>query len=83
MCYTEEQKISYDTKFDVLYYTFGNPSNSYGDEISSHIIVMRDIETEEPQGFTVLDFKKICEKKNSEYDELCKLFSVDQVLKSI
>lgn len=48
--------INHDRKNDVLYIGIGDRSNSYGDEISSGIILLYDIDTEELTGVTILDF---------------------------
>ena len=54
--------INHDHRNDVLYIGMGDRSNSYGDEISSGIILLYDMDTEELTGVTILDF---LEKYNS------------------
>lgn len=44
--------------FDVLYYRIANTDNSYGDEIDSNIVVLRDIETDTVTGITIMGYKK-------------------------
>lgn len=63
MLYTEKTKIDYDSKFDVLYYTWGDTSNSYGDEEEDGIVSVRDIESDEVRGYTIFNFRKICDEK--------------------
>ena len=44
--------------FDVLYCKIANTDNSYGDEIDSNIVVLRDIETDTVTGITIMGYKK-------------------------
>lgn len=53
-----QNKVDYDHKYDVLYCRIDDTSNSYGDEIDSNIILLKDMDTEEITGITVLDFKR-------------------------
>lgn len=53
-----KQTIDYDKKFDVLYCKIANTDNSYGDEIDSNIVVLRDIETDTVTGITIMGYKK-------------------------
>lgn len=48
--------IDHDKDNDVLYIGIGDRSNSYGDEEEEGIILLRDIDTEELTGVTILDF---------------------------
>lgn len=50
--------VNHDQKNDVLYIGLGDRSNSYGDEISSGIIALYDMDTEELTGITILDFQE-------------------------
>ena len=59
--FIENPKISYDSKFDVMYYTFGDTSNVYGDDETDGIVVMRDIDSNEVKGYTIMGFKRILE----------------------
>lgn len=43
----------YDDKFGVLYITFSDTSNSYGDEKLNGIVWLRDMDTEEITGLTI------------------------------
>ncbi len=51
-------KINYDSRFDTLYLTFSSSDNSYGDDSSDSIILLRDMDTEEITGLTILSFLK-------------------------
>ena len=53
-----KQTIDYDKKFDVLYCKIANTDNSYGDEIDSNIVLLRDIETDTVTGITIMGYKK-------------------------
>lgn len=50
--------FDYDNKFDVLYIAIGDRSNSYGDDSDGNIIYLKDIDTDELTGVTILNFKK-------------------------
>ncbi len=60
--------VNYDSENDVLYLGFGDRNNSYGDEILPGVIVLRDMDTEEITGLTILDF----EQKRDELKEALK-----------
>ena len=51
-------QFDYDAKYDVLYVALGDRDNSYGDDSEACIIYLRDIDTDELTGVTVLDFMK-------------------------
>ena len=51
-------QFNYDKKFDVLYYRWDRTDNTYGDEVEDDIILLRDIETVNIKGISVLNFKK-------------------------
>ena len=60
MSYTRNNpSISYNREYDILYCAFSDKSNSYGDEEPDNIVIMRDIDTEEITGVTILDFIKM------------------------
>ena len=50
----QTMKIDYDQRFDTLYVAIADKTNSYGDDTSSGIILMRDMRTEAITGFTIL-----------------------------
>ena len=52
----QTKQIDYDSRFDTLYVALGDKSNSYGDDSADDIILMRDMDTDEITGFTVLSF---------------------------
>lgn len=76
----ENNKMNYDSKFDVMYCTIGDTSNSYGDETIDNIIVLKDIDTDEITGYTIMNFKKICENKTAEYPILSKLINLKSLM---
>lgn len=51
-------KFDYDRRFDTLYIALGDKSNSYGDDSLDGAILMRDMETEDITGITILSFLK-------------------------
>ena len=50
--------IDYDEKHDVLYVVIGDKANSYGDDSQDDIVIMRDFDTDELTGFTILSIAK-------------------------
>lgn len=60
-------KIDYDNQFDILYCSIGDISNSYGDEIGSNLVVLRDIDTNEVTGVFIIDFEKFIWKLSTEF----------------
>lgn len=80
MLSTEKTKINYDSKFDVLYYTWGDTSNSYGDEDNDGIVSIRDMDSDEIQGYTIFNFKKICSERAHAYDYLSKHMNLKEAM---
>lgn len=76
MFHAECPKINYDAKFDVLYCSVGDSSNSRAVEDFGDIEVFRDFDTDEITGYTVFNFKTICKEKSSEYTMLSRLFGL-------
>ena len=75
-----QDKIDYDNKYDVLYCLIDDTSNSYGGELDSNIVLLRDIDTEKVTGITVLDFKRsFCRNKQIAIT-LNKYFNVSEIL---
>lgn len=50
--------FDYDKKFDVLHIALGDRSNSYGDDSDGNVIYLKDIDTDELTGITIMNFKK-------------------------
>jgi hypothetical protein len=48
----------YDSENDVLFLTFSDKSNSYGDELDEYITLMRDWDSNEITGAIVYEFSK-------------------------
>ncbi len=83
LLYSESPKINYDAKFDVLYCTVADNSNSRAVEDFGDIEVFRDFDTDEITGYTVFNFKTICKEKSSEYAMLSRLFDVQALAKEL
>ena len=66
-----------------MYCTIGDTSISYGDETIDNIIVLKDIDTDEITGYTIMNFKKICENKSAEYSILSDLFDLKSLVNKI
>ena len=54
-------RINYDKESDTLYIVIADNSNSYGDN-DNGIIIMRDIDTDEITGLTILSAHKLFEE---------------------
>lgn len=59
--------INHDSENDVLYIGLGDRSNSYGDDDDDGIIILRDIDTRELTGITILDFLYKYQNKELEH----------------
>ena len=74
------KEIDYDNRYDVLYCKIDDTSNSYGDEIDSNIILLKDMDTEEITGITIMDFKRSYNVNNLIKDTLNKFFNAEEIL---
>lgn len=74
-----KNKISYDKKFDVLYFCIDENDNSYGDEIDDSIVFMKDIETNNITGITVMDYLKIYHNNIGKLEKLKPFFDLSEV----
>ena len=72
--------IRYDSQYDIMYYVIGDTSNSYGDEYIDNIVALKDFDTDEITGFTIMNFGKICKSKSSEYAEVSKLLDIQKAM---
>ena len=81
MLCTKSPRIDYDAKFDVMYYICGDTSNSYGDEDVDNIVTLKDIDSDEVRGYTIMNFKRICDSHSEEYEIISNLFDVVNVRK--
>lgn len=52
----QTMKINYDHKYDTLYVAIADKTNSYGDDSTDGIILMRDMDTDVLTGFTIMRF---------------------------
>lgn len=50
--------VSYDRENDILYISFGHPRPSYCATQTDDVFVMKDIETDEYSGITIMDFQE-------------------------
>ncbi len=70
MLSTKEPMIDYDSKFDIMYYTDGDTSNSYGDEDIDNIVVMKDMDSDEVVGYTIMNYKKMSTPNTDQFRDL-------------
>lgn len=75
--FIENPRISYDSKFDVMYYSFGDTSNVYGDEDINNIVVMKDIDSDEVKGYTIMGFKRMSESGSEILDKLISVIGMN------
>lgn len=66
----KEPMIDYDSKFDIMYYSDGDTSNSYGDEDINNIVVMKDINSDKVVGYTIMNYKKMATPNTEQFKEL-------------
>lgn len=76
-------KINYDTKFDILYISIGNPPFSYGDESIPGLVILKSIETDELTGITIFDFKKKVNNKTIDDIEIPITIDINSIAKHI
>lgn len=76
----EKTKIDYDSKYDVLYYTFGDTSNSYGEEGDNGIVSIKDIISDEILGYTIFNFKQICNARNEAFQYLSSHLNINAAM---
>lgn len=55
----KKNQFQYDAKYDVMYISFRDSGNSYGDDALPGIILRRDIDTDEITGYTITRFKEM------------------------
>jgi uncharacterized protein YuzE len=78
MSYTQN-KVSYDKKYDVLYFSLEDNDNSYGDEIEDNIVFMKDIDTNEITGITVMGFLRYFSNTPERLDSLKPFLDVSEI----
>lgn len=78
-----ENNINYDKANDVLYYSCGDNSNSYGDEDPDNIVVMRDMNTDEVTGVTILDFLKMYKQNDNRLKDVPLVFDTNEIAESV
>ena len=81
MSYTQ-QTIDYDKNFDVFYCKIANTDNSYGDEIDSNIVVLRDIETDTVTGITIMGYKKFVKQNIQKINIISKYVNAEFLKKN-
>lgn len=76
-----KKTINYDTEMDVLYINFSNISNSIGYEDIDNIVYLKDLETQEVTGITILNFKSLIKINSIDIKNLTHEFSLEKDLK--
>ena len=77
------KKMDYDSDNDILYCTFGDKTNSYGDEDPDNVVVMRDMDTDDITGITVLNFGRMNKNKDKRMETDSEYIDIDNVMKDI
>lgn len=77
------KRFDYDSNSDILYCTFRDKSNSYGDEDPDNIVVMRDIDTDIITGITILNFMTMYKNKDMRIKNVSEYIDIDSVIKDI
>ena len=57
-------QVHLDRKNDILYLCIYDCSNSYGDESDEGVIVLRDMDTDQITGITIMDFLQHYRKRD-------------------
>ena len=73
----------YEENNDILHYTEGDTSNSYGDEEPDNIVFMRDIDTDILTGITIMNFLKMYNRHDSTIKILYQYFDVDTIINKL
>lgn len=60
------RRIDYDSEYDILYLSFADQSDSYGDEISDNVVVRRKWADDSITGITIFDFMALFKAKSEE-----------------
>ena len=63
-------EYNYDKKHDILYISIGTPKSSYGEEEIEGIILRKDMNTDELNGITIIDFMKRLTSKDNNLNNL-------------
>ena len=74
-----QNKVSYDKKFDVLYFSIEESNNSYGDEIDDNIVMMKDIDTNTITGITIMGFIRLYQTNIETIKGLNQYFNLEEV----
>lgn len=65
-----KRKVDYDDQYDILYCSFSDASNSYGDELDKNVVILRDMDSDGVTGVTIYGFKKHYEPDKSKQEKL-------------
>ena len=80
MLFTKKQlQYDYDKSNDILYCSFADKSNSYGDEYPDNIIIMRDLCSNDITGVTVLNVFRMIREKDGRLSVLKKYINQDAI----
>lgn len=74
---------NYDKKFDTLYYTIGDPRNSYGDEDIDDIVILKNLDTDEIVGITILNFMRHYKNGKDYYADIADMIDIDAIAMDI
>lgn len=71
-------RMLYDKKYDILYYRICNTSNSYGDELNEHLVLLRDMDTEIVTGVTIIGYSRFFKNDNKERQLLSRFIKLPE-----
>lgn len=54
--------------------------NSYGDEINSNIVILRDMDSDEVTGVTIIGFKKYFKNDEIQVNKLSKIININSII---
>ena len=76
-----QPRFIYDKRYDVLYYKLTESDNSYGDEDEDNIVIMKDIDTDEVTGITIMNFLNLYKYNINKLDSIKRYIDINNVYK--
>lgn len=70
----------FDAKFDILYYTFEPSEDSYGQHQSDDIVFMRNVDTEDITGVTVMGFMRLYTHRRQSLSIIETMINIDEIV---
>lgn len=75
-----KNSFRYDEKFDILSFHCKDASNSYGDESPDNIIFLKDFDTDDLTGITILSFMQMYKEQDKRLEVVKNYFDIKQAV---